>query len=150
MNREYEKAEYEKSVFIKFLEQSKLEIDRNSIENGDPNRQEPDILCRYITGEEVGFELGRLKDAKLAAIVNRREPIYGEFTWTSDPSIKIAEKKLGKQYGVPFPVELLLYTEHPIITTDDVIIPTIKPSCQHHHYYTKVWFMGDTIEVLYG
>jgi len=89
-------------------------------------------------------------DEKLAVIANRWEPINGEFTWTSDPSKRITKNKLSKKYNVPFPVELLLYKEHPIITPDDVIIPTIKPVCQIRHNYTRIWFMGSTIEVLYG
>jgi len=47
MNREDEKAEYEKDVFYEFLGRSKLEIDRDSVKNGDPNQQEPDLLCRF-------------------------------------------------------------------------------------------------------
>jgi hypothetical protein len=150
MNRETEKNIYERGIFLKFLEMANLDIDHETIKNGNANEDEPDILCKFISGEWVGFELGRLTDPRLREAVNRWNPINGEYIRTSDPSRQIAENKLSKKYGVTFPVELLLYKEHPIITPDNVILPTIEPVCHINHSYSRVWFMGNSIELLYA
>ncbi len=149
MTREEEKAAYEHTVFCDFLDRSGASIDRDSIKKGNANQREPDFICCYDNGEKVGFELGRLIDPKLAEVVNRWKPKNGEYIRAGDPSPQITKKKLKKEYAVEFPVELLLYKEHPIITPDDVILPTIEPLCDVDHKYSRVWFMGDTIELLY-
>jgi len=149
MNREAEKAAYELEIFNTFLNNASLAIESDSISNGDPNKNEPDILCVTKDGNKVGFELGRLIDPNLARVVNRWEPQNAEYVRTSDPSAQIARQKIKKTYSVSHPVELILYKEFPIITPDDTIIPTIEPICHLKHEYSRVWFMGDTTEVLY-
>jgi hypothetical protein len=150
MSREETKTKYEQTVFYKFLDRSGIRIDRDSVAKGDHIQREPDFVCSYDNGERVGFELGRLTDPRLRKAVNRWEPINGEYIRTSDPSRQIAKSKLIKKYSVAFPVELLLYKEHPIITPDNVILPTIKPVCHIKHSYSRVWFMSDdSIELLY-
>ena len=149
MTREAKKAAYEREVFEKFLDLTGLEISRNSIVNGNATQSEPDLLCEYTNGEKVGFELGRLIDPNLAQAVNRWEPKNGEYIRTSDPSGTIAQRKIKKIYTVSFPVELLLYKEYPIITPDNVIIPTIQPVCHMKHKYHRVWFMGNSVVRLY-
>lgn len=126
-----------------------LEVSRNSIVNGSATQNEPDLLCEYTTGEKVGFELGRLIDPNLAQAVNRWEPKNGEYIRTNDPSGTIAKQKIKKIYSVSFPVELLLYKEYPIITPDNVILPTIRTVCRMNHKYHKVWFMGNSVVLLY-
>lgn len=150
MNREAKKNIYERGVFLKFLEMANLDVDHETIKNGNADKDEPDILCKFISGEWVGFELGRITDPRLREAVNRWKPINGEYIRTSDPSRQIAKNKLGKKYGVAFPVELLLYKEYPIITPDNVILPTIEPECQIEHSYSRVWFMGNSIVLLYA
>lgn len=149
MNREAKKAAYERGVFETFVKRSGIEVDPSSIRNGSAAHKEPDLVCRLSAGSDVGFELGRIIDPNLAKVVNQREPQNGQFIKTSDPSRGIARKKIKKKYGVPYPVQLLLYKEHPLITPDDVIIPTIRPVCHMKHQYAKVWFMGDDITLLY-
>lgn len=149
MTRQAQKATYEREVFSSFLDRSGLDINRDSIHSGDPALQEPDLICDYTGGKKTGFELGRLIDPNLAKVVNRWEPRNAEYVRTSDPSAEIARKKIKKKYAVAFPVELLLYKEHPIITPDDVILPTIEPVCHMNHKYSRVWFMGDSIKLLY-
>lgn len=149
MNREAQKTLYEREVFGKFLNVSGVDIDRDSIQTGNPNKKEPDILCQYTSGKKVGFELGRLVDPNLMRTVNQWEPKNGEYIRTSDPSTFIAQKKIKKTYSVSFPVELLLYKELLIITPDDVILPSIRPACYLKHQYHRVWYMGSSLEVLY-
>jgi hypothetical protein len=149
MNREAYKSEYERAVFNDFLDRTGLNIDRTSIRSGNAMLNEPDLIYTCADGNYVGFELGRLTDPNLKRVVNRWEPINGEYVRTSDPSPEITRKKLEKTYLVTFPVHLLLYKENPIITPDNIIILAIKPLCDHAHSYSKVWFMGKTIEVLY-
>ena len=63
---------------------------------------------------------------------------------------EITKNKLNRKYSASFPTELILYKETPIITPDNIIIPTIKPICQSiSHNYNKIWYMGKEIEILY-
>ena len=149
MSRETRKAEDERTVLGGFLERSGVQIDRASIRSGNAALNEPDLICMYVGGGDVGFELCRLTDPNLRRSVNRWEPVNGEYVRTCDPSAEIARRKLEKTYSVQFPVQLLLYKESPIITPDNIIILTIKPLCGRRHGYTTVWFMGKNIEVLY-
>ena len=149
MIREAQKTAYERGVFETFLDRARLDVNRGSILSGNPAIKEPDLLCEYTNGDKVGFELGRLTDPNLAQVVNRWEPRNGEYVRTSDPSGAIAKRKIKKTYSVPYPVELLLYKENPIITPDNVILPTIRPVCHMKHKYRRVWFMGDSVELLY-
>jgi hypothetical protein len=149
MNREEIKCLYQLEVFSNFLDRSLLPIDRVSIKCGNPDIREPDIVCKDHHGNIIGFELGRFTDPNLAQAINRWEPRNGEPITTTDPCRKITLKKIQKTYNADFPIDLLLYIEQPIITPDDVIVPTIESTCQIEHKYSKVWFMGDTIKILY-
>jgi hypothetical protein len=92
----------------------------------------------------VAFELVNLCDPELAKVVaagpNART---GAFS-TSDPSARIVKNKLGKTYDSQHPIELLIYADGPIITPDDVIIPTIRPILESaDSTFRRVWFMGE-------
>lgn len=149
MDREEEKSAYQLEVFDQFLSRAPVKVETSSIRTGNANAREPDVLCVVADGTQVGFELGRITDPTLAALVNQWEPKNAEGTWTTDPSVTIVRRKLGKRYQVSCPVELILYTEQPLITPDDVLLPTIQPECQSDHGYSRIWFMGQSIEVLY-
>ena len=150
MNREKEKEDYERNVFLKFANLVELDIDYGSIRKGSKSNNEPDILCKFMSNELVGFELGRLTDAKLREMINRWEPRNGEYIRTRDHSKEITRKKLKRKYSASFPTELILYKESPIITPDNVILATIKPICQSIvHNYKKIWYMSKEIEILY-
>jgi len=149
MNREEQKEIYEKEVFLSFVKMANLDIDINSIKKGNENNKEPDILCKFNNGNWVGYELGRLTDSRLRETINSREPKNGEYIRTRDRSNDITKNKLSKKYSEQYPTELLLYRENPMITPDNVIITTIKPTCESNHNYHKIWFMGDNIEILY-
>jgi hypothetical protein len=64
MASEFAKGEAEVAVFLRFLEASRLPIDRNSIEKRSP--PEPDILCTYQSEGAVAFELVEMCDSRLA------------------------------------------------------------------------------------
>lgn len=149
MTREAQKAAYERKIFEKFIALAALDINRDSIAGGNATKKEPDFLCEYISGEKVGFELGRLIDPNLAQAVNRWEPINGEYIRTRDFSGIIARRKIKQTYSIAFPVELLLYKESPIITPDSVILPTIRPMCRLNHRYRRIWFMSNLVELVY-
>ena len=150
MSREKEKETYERDVFLEFIKMAKLNIDHESIKKGNEDNNEPDILCELVSKETVGFELGRLTDSKLRKAINRWEPKNAEYIRTRDRSKEITKNKLNRKYNTSFPTELILYRENPIITPDNVIIPTIKPICQSiAHNYNKIWYMSKEIEILY-
>ncbi len=151
MSREENKAKYEKNIFLTFLKASNLSINENTIRSGKHNQKEPDLLCEFKNGEHVAFELGRIRDPILSAAVNSWSPVNGEYIRTKDPTETIVIKKLKKKYEVLSPIELLLYKEAPIITPNDVLIPTIKSLCTSiNHNYNRIWFMSNEIELLYG
>ena len=149
LTREQNKTEHEYQVLERFLDGSGIPINRASIMKGDPGKKEPDFICCYDDGENVGIELGRITDPNIAKTINRWKPINGEYVRTSDPSRELAKRKLRKQYNVPFSVELLFYKEYPIITPDNIILPALKSVCRIKHCFARVWFMGGTIEILY-
>jgi len=150
MSREETKESYEKEVFLNFVKMTNLHVNYETIKKGSENNNEPDIICKLKSNKWVGFELGRLTDKNLRQMVNKWEPINGEYLRTKDNSEEITNKKLNSNYSTEYPTELILYKENPIITPDNVIIPRIKPMCQKtHHNYSKIWFMGNDIELLY-
>ena len=149
MSRESPKAAYELTVFLRFADRANLSIDRSSIAHGDATRDEPDFLCRLSSGELVGFELGRLNNPDLAKAENHWEPINGEYIRTRDYSPDTARKKLSMHYSVSHPVELILHKEYPQTTPDNVALPALVPLCREAHSYRRVWFMGDTVQMLY-
>jgi hypothetical protein len=65
------------------------------------------------------------KLAQVKSQANKEDVERVEFFWTSDPSESILSKKLNKNYHVGYSVELLCYTASRVVTSDDVIIPTI-------------------------
>jgi hypothetical protein len=148
MNKEARKSTYERSVFTAFLERSGLQLDRSSIQTGKAALREPDLLCTTLDGKRIGFELARLTDPHLARAMRRRNPENGSYVRTS-PSNGIPRDKFRKTYRVEFPVELLLYTEHPMPTPENVLLPTIEPMCRTRHRFSKIWFMGRSIKLLY-
>ena len=92
-------CDYEKEIFFNFLKLSGLKIETESVINGNPNKQEPDILCKYINGENIGFELGRLTDPLLSSVSNSWDPRNGEYIRTRDHSGDITSKKLNNAYS---------------------------------------------------
>jgi hypothetical protein len=150
MSREESKQAYELAALLRFLDQSGLEVARESIVHGDPNRGEPDFLVSGVGGIKTGVELCRLINPDLAQSVNRRQPINGEYIRTRDYSPDIVGRKLSKRYAVECLVDLVLYKEHPQITPDNVAIPSIERMCKTGaHCYSRIWFLGDEVKKLY-
>lgn len=150
MNREFEKSTKEMTVFHRFLKRSLLPIDPKSVEKRPP--PEPDIKCLHVEDGILAFELVELCDPNIAKAFNRRDPDDVEVLWTSDPSSAVVLQKLSKSYETRYPAELLCYTDGRIITTDNVIIPTLKHDIDFasYGYFRRIWFMGESeIEVLH-
>jgi hypothetical protein len=138
MASELAKGEAEVAVFLRFLEASRLPIDRNSIEKRSP--PEPDILCTHQSEGAVVFELVEMCDSRLARSIAKASDGYLR---TSDPSPNIISKKLRKKYKTAVPVELLCYTAGRIITPDNVILSRIKPYLRTwRHTFSRAWLLG--------
>lgn len=128
----------EVAVFLRFLEASRLPIDRNSIEKRSP--PEPDILCAHQSEGAVAFELVEMCDSRVASSIAKASESYLR---TSDPSPNIISKKLRKKYETDAPIELLCYTAGRIVTPDDVIRPTIKSYLMTwRHTFRRAWLLG--------
>lgn len=126
-------------AFERFIKLGLLPIDPNTVEKRpDP---EPDILCRIEGQGMVAFELAELCAEDVAKLVAK--PARG-FTWTSDPSARIVRDKLTKTYLTPHRIELLLHTEGRLVSTDDMIIATIRPILQSRDGpFQRVWLHGE-------
>lgn len=142
MRSEDTKGIEEAEVLRRFIERSRSLIDVGSIEKRMP--PEPDLLCKHATEGLVAFELANLCDSELAKVMAAGSNARTEAFSTSDPSAHIVRNKLRRNYITPHPIELLVYTDGPIITPDDVIIPTIRPILESvDGPYRRAWFMGE-------
>jgi hypothetical protein len=142
VNTEPEKGTEEIEVLRRFIGRSRFPIDPRSIEKRVP--PEPDLLCRHETDGIIAIELVNLCDPELAKVVaaglNARTDAFS----TSDPSARIIRNKLQKKYTTKFPIALLVYADGPIISPDDVIIPTIRPIFESlTSPFRQAWFMGE-------
>jgi hypothetical protein len=106
---------------------------------------EPDLLCIHVTDGSIAFELVSLTDPVIAKTQAAGEKAFQGTFSTSDPSERIVRNKLHKTYRTDARhIELLIYTDGQIITTDDSIIPTILPLLDAiSHPFKRVWFMGE-------
>lgn len=137
------KQQNEQIEFKRFVE--RLGTQNNWVNIQSRPEPEPDLLCLHQDGEEVAFELVSLTDPKIAKIKAAGEMAYQEAFSTSDPSERIVRNKLNRSYITNADhIELLIYTDGQIITTDDVIIPTILPLFDEiSHPFREIWFMGE-------
>jgi hypothetical protein len=146
MRTEEDKAKVELEIFHEFVTKRNLPFDLQTARKLDPNKKEPDILCKHEHDGYIAFELVEICDPKLAQVKSQanKEDVGGvEFFWTSDPSGLILSKKLNKNYHVGYPVELLCYTAGRVVTSDDVIIPTILPLLDSKRgAFRRVWLLG--------
>ena len=106
---------------------------------------EPDLLCIHAEDGPIAFELVGLTDPTIAEIQMAGPKARTDAFYTSDPSERIVLNKLHKKYETTADhIELLIYTNGQIITTDDVIIPTVLPLFDIiAHPFKRIWFMGE-------
>jgi hypothetical protein len=110
MNKEEDKAAYERDVFTQFAAVAGLPLIPGSIESRRP--PEPDILCELAGSGRVAFELVDLVDEGLARTVAEavRRPDGGAGVWFGDPTLDTVRWKLTrKEYVTQHPTELLAY-----------------------------------------
>jgi hypothetical protein len=142
MRSEAAKGFEETEVMRRFVERSQLPIDPATIEKRVP--PEPDLICNHAAEGPIAFELVNLCDPELAKVVAAGANARTDAFSTSDPSARIVRSKLAKNYVSAQPIDLLIYADGPLITPDDVIIPTIRPILDSAvSPFRKVWFMGE-------
>ena len=151
MRGEKEKVTYEKDVFLRFLSLVDIHVDKSTIRAGDPNKNEPDIMCELIFGGSTGFELSRLTNQTLMMVQKSRAPEKYPYVRCGEDSWKQAKKKIRKRYSVDVPVNLLLYTEYPTSSSESYVKGVVKVLARSlNHQYAKIWFMGnDAATVIY-
>jgi hypothetical protein len=147
-NREQAKAEGERASFRRFVERRGDAADWLSIDSRQP--PEPDLLCEHRLLGQIAFEVVTICDATLEALSNAGPKATPQAISTSDPSAKIIAGKLTCNYGTTHPIELLVdATAGIVISTDDMIIPTITPIIERTpHPFRRVWFLGETGAVM--
>lgn len=142
MRSEATKGFEEAEVMRRFIERAQLPVDPATIEKRVP--PEPDLICVHAIEGSIAFELVNLCDPELAKVVAAGANARTDAFSTSDPSTRIVKNKLTKKYVSAQPIDLLIYADGPLITPDDVIIPTIRPILDSAvSPFRKVWFMGE-------
>lgn len=137
------KQQNEQAAFHRFIERLGMQDKWLSITSRPP--PEPDLLCKHTLDGLIAFELVSLTDPAIAKVqASGSKAIKYAFS-TSDPSERIIRNKLEKHYSSDATnIELLVYTDGQIITTDDCIIPTVLPLFDAiSHPFKRVWFMGE-------
>lgn len=150
MSSEITKGEIEKTIFLDFINKSELHIELNSVEKRSP--PEPDLLCKYTTGEIITFELVELCDPNIASAPSRasREETGVLFLRTQDPSRFILQKKLSKTYQTDYPIDLLCYTNGRVIAPDDYIVSSLKDTMlEYKTTFQRIWFLGNNCVQIY-
>ncbi len=136
------KQRNEQAAFAHFIERLSQENCWTKISSRP--EPEPDLLCVHITEGPIAFELVSLTDPLIAQVQAAGSRARTDAFSTSDPSERIIRNKLHKTYTTnACHIELLVYTDGQIMTTDDAIIPTIKPLFDAiRHPFKRIWFMG--------
>lgn len=101
MSNEEAKGIQEAKFFSEFVAISDLPYDLSTV--GKLPTPEPDILCVHRSYGPIAFELVELCDPTLAKVFAAPDdaPAYIR---TSDPSPRIVDKKLTRQYQTPYPI----------------------------------------------
>lgn len=144
------KQENEQAAFNRFIERLGTRGEWLSVSS--QKEPAPDLLCVHVKDGPIAFELVSLTDPVIAKIQAAGAKATQRAFSTSDPSERIVQKKLHRRYVTnAIRVELLIYTDGQIITTDDAIIPTILPWFDAvSHSFKRVWFMGNSKLVVFG
>lgn len=144
MRTEADKAPDDLAVFVAFVQRAALPVVPGSAEKRHP--PEPDILCRFQSGEVVAFELTEACAPEFAAAESKALKEGIAFAWGNDVSEKTISKKLRQTYRVSAPVELLLYTNGRTALPDEAIKAKIEPLLSGGlGQFRRVWFMGDEV-----
>ena len=145
-NKDFHKAQQERSVFKEFAERCPLDIAPHSIETGsDP----PDIFCQFNDGESVGFELKELCYSETAkAISDQLKGRPDALTYIREGDLReLIRRSLKKQYKTDRPIELLFYLDGQSARPPDTLAGEIRAwSDGICHHYRRVWFMGQLDE----
>ena len=127
-----DKKKRELAAFHKFIQLSGLSVILDSIENGDPDKHEPDILCEIEGEGPMAFELTEF--AGIAKEIDRllkcQEDAVGNFIWAGEV-MHILGNKFTKRYERSRPIDLICYTDGRIFLPPDVLIPQMHGYLEH-------------------
>ena len=98
------------------------------------------------------FELVEISDSRIAEILATGVNVSAGAIWTTDPTAKILTKKFKAKYVTSHPISLLIYTNGALISTDDMIKPTIiELASVSSHPFLEIWFSGEeSVELLWS
>ena len=143
------KEERERAAFADFVHRSPSGA--NWIRWESRPSPEPDLLCQHRTNGLIAFELVEISDSRIAEILSIGSKASTIAIWTEDPTAKIITKKLKAKYVTTHPIILLVYTNGALISTDDMIKPTIidlASTCSHPFH--EIWLNGEeSVELLW-
>jgi len=142
MGNETEKGKIELSIFKKFSELAGLDVIPESISKHNPPK--PDICCQ-INGEgRVWFELTESCSPEFAEMINHLPESRVNFTWGSDNTEAILQKKIKKSYPIIEPIDLLIYTNGRTAMPDNALTAIIQHELSASTgQFRRIWFMGD-------
>jgi hypothetical protein len=143
MGSDASKTERERFELERFLEDSKLPIDRSTIEKLE-GESLPDFRCREASGRDIAFELTAICAEELAQLLATAASNPGRFVLTADPTRRIVEQKMRKSYAISLPIDLLCYWDARTVSTDDMILPTIvELASSVPNPFQRVWYNGE-------
>jgi hypothetical protein len=136
-----EKNRNERAALERFLDATKLAIERSSIRKLTGNSQ-PDFQCHDTAGHEQAFEVTEICAEEVAELVAR--PEIGS-VWTADPTERIVRSKMHKRYETALPIDLVCYWGARTVSTDDMILPTIQNvvNSVSEHPFRHIWYHGE-------
>jgi len=147
MRTEDDKARVEIAVFREFADRRQIPVVPGSIQKGDANRGEPDILCELESGGFLAFELTEACAPEFAASQTRARKTGVDFAWGNDVSDETVRKKIRKTYRTNRPVELLIFTNARTALPEDVIVARIELVMNEEGLgqFERIWLMANHI-----
>jgi hypothetical protein len=141
MTESEQKIRNERAALARFLDATKLPVNRSSIRKLCGNSQ-PDFACADNDGKEFAFELTAICAEEVAELIAR--PDVG-FARTADPTDRIIRNKMHKTYATKLPIDLVCYWDARTVSTDDMILPTIKEvvNSASNSPFRRVWYHGE-------
>jgi hypothetical protein len=136
-------AAREQEKFREFVQRASLPIAIDSIESANP--PEPDLICRHFTEGPIAFELVEICAEEIAKKISwMSKTADTTYIRSMDPSSKIIQEKVCKNYITRLPIELLCYTAGRTISADSEVVSNLRAALEKNSgLFQRVWFMGD-------
>ena len=143
MGSDSSKTAHERAALDRLVIARRPEIDRASISKL-VGESMPDFSCRTIDGSDIAFELTEICSEDIAHLTAKARTGCANAVYSSDPTEAIIRAKLRKRYATALPIELVCYWGARTVSTDDMIVPTIRDTLRlvSENRFNRVWYVG--------